>query len=177
MYKSILVPLDGSHCAEGALHYAVELAKASQSVIHLVTVMPVIPGHKAAIVQLYPLQIECQDLSTHMVRHLKQEMLSYLDMTAWDIEEEGIKTVTNVSAGDPAEQILQYIIDHDIDLLVLSAHGLGGSKHWPYGGITFKVLQRSPIPVLLIKNDAQEDDLSMKVTTEEIIYDRVQSSV
>ncbi len=177
MYNNILVPLDGSHCAEGALHYAVEMAKMRQSVIHLMTVMPVIPGHKAAIVQLYPLQVECRDLSNHMVRHLKQEMLSYLDMTAWDIEEEGITTVTDVSAGDPAEQILQYIVDYDIDLLVLSAHGLGGSKQWAYGGVASKVLQRASVPVLLIKQAKQEDDLSMEADTEEVIHDLIQSSV
>ncbi len=167
MYQHILVPLDGSHCAEQALQHAVELARIYHSAIHLLFVMPVLQGHKAAVIKLYPLYIDCRAMQGQTGRHVEQEMLSYLDMMAWDLEEKGISVVTSVLMGDPAEIILAYISAHNIDLIVLAAHGMGGSKLWPHGGTAHKVLQLAPVPVLLIRGVVEAEVPSLEVSQQE----------
>jgi nucleotide-binding universal stress UspA family protein len=56
----------------------------------------------------------------------------------------------NVIRGQAAESILQYIDDHNIDMVVMGTHGEHGSVVGGLGSVASKVLQRSSVPVLMV---------------------------
>jgi nucleotide-binding universal stress UspA family protein len=57
--------------------------------------------------------------------------------------------------GDPAKEILRFINEQKIDLVVMATHGHGEEtgekiKHFPFGSVSEKVVRNSPAPVLAI---------------------------
>jgi nucleotide-binding universal stress UspA family protein len=50
-----------------------------------------------------------------------------------------------------ADLILDYAIDHGIDLIVMSSHGHSGLKRWVHGSVAEKVLRGAPCATLVIR--------------------------
>jgi len=137
MYKRILVPLDGSKLAEGALPYAEGVATRLHSEVILLTVCA--PG-------------DCFELP----------LKAYLEKRAGELSSLGIKTSPVVVQGNAANEILNFAEKNDINLIIISAHGHTGPSIWPLGSIANKILQKSRIPLLLIRSRELETVLSEK---------------
>ena len=56
----------------------------------------------------------------------------------------------NVVRGLAAESILEYVDDHNIDMVVMGTHGEHGDAMGGLGSVASKVLQRSSVPLLMI---------------------------
>ena len=128
-YKKILVPLNGSDLAEKALPYAKIIATQKKGQLVLFAVSLTIFNERRD--RLFE---------------------SYLEVSAKDINAQGIKTSTATAYGDVAEEIVKYAGDNKIDLIVMATHGYTKARKWMFGSITQKVLYGSEIPVLLIKS-------------------------
>jgi hypothetical protein len=61
---------------------------------------------------------------------------------------------TRVLRGNPAEVILQSVREGDYDLVVMGSHGHGRLHRALLGSVSFRVLQDSPVPVMLIRRSA-----------------------
>ncbi len=55
-----------------------------------------------------------------------------------------------VSYGDPGEQIVQFADDSDVDLIVISTHGMRGWQHALFGSVAQKVMRKTGHNVLLV---------------------------
>lgn len=132
-YKKILVPLDGSELAEKALPYAKSIAKLKNSNVILFAVS-----------------------LTIFVDRRDRLFASYLEVSAKELNEEGIKATTATSYGDVAEEIVKYANKNKMDLIVMATHGYTRAKQWLFGSVTQKVLYGTEIPVLLIKSKSPE---------------------
>jgi nucleotide-binding universal stress UspA family protein len=128
-YKKILVPLDGSEIAEKALPYVKSIAKLKNSNVILFAVSLAI-----------------------FVDRRDRLFASYLEVSAKELNKEGIKATTATSYGDVAEEIVKYANNNKIDLVVMATHGYSRAKRWLFGSVTQKVLYGTEIPVLLIKS-------------------------
>ena len=137
MYKRILVPLDGSGLAEGALPYAEGVATRLHSEVILLTA--------------------CAP-SDWLERPLK----AYLEKRAEELSSLGIKASPLVVHGNAANEILDFAEKNDIDLIIISTHGYTGPSIWPLGSIANKILQKSRIPLLLIRSRELEAVLREK---------------
>ena len=56
---------------------------------------------------------------------------------------------TIVLAGEPADTLLEYTRDHDIDLLAVGTHGRGLSKA-VLGSVSGRLVQQQEVPVLVV---------------------------
>lgn len=56
-----------------------------------------------------------------------------------------------VHVGNPADAILTYTAQHDIDLIVMGNRGLSRFKELLLGSVSHSVLLRSNVPVLIVK--------------------------
>lgn len=56
----------------------------------------------------------------------------------------------SVIRGQAAESILQYIDDHNIDMVVMGTNGEHGNEAGGLGSVASKVLQRSAVPLLMV---------------------------
>jgi nucleotide-binding universal stress UspA family protein len=137
MYKRILVPLDGSELAEGALPYAEGVATKLHSEVILLTACE--PG-------------AC----------LERPLRSYLEKRAGELSSLGVKASPLVVQGNVANEILDFAEKNDINLVIISTHGYGGPSIWPLGSVSNKILQKSRIPILLIRSREPETVLREK---------------
>jgi len=152
MFKKLLIPLDGSEKAEIILPYAEEIAAKCGSEIVLVSVA---------------------DTALGDMRHL---YLPYLERTAervkqqlkdWGANKEIVVQVKPL-IGKPADEILRYVEECDVDMIVMSSRGAGKGT-WAMGNTAWKILQAADKPVLLIQRPPNAASLEQKRLLKKIL--------
>ena len=128
----ILVSLDGSPLAEGALEYAAKLAEQFDSSLHLFRAVEYMP---------YPVS----DVETALENEVK-ESHRYLDEQARKFP--NLKITTEVQTTNPVDGILS--ASEGCDLISISSHGRGGFERWLLGSVAEKVLHRTKKPILVV---------------------------
>ena len=138
MYKSILVPLDGSKLAENILTEVEELAVLLHARLNLIYVSKahVLPG------------VDPTDAQVRVVNKAKQ----YLENLKEQLLTKNIDIQIHTPYGNPAAKILEVSRRHDIDLIAMSTHGRSGIGRWLLGSIADKVVRHSDVPILLLRS-------------------------
>jgi len=57
-----------------------------------------------------------------------------------------------ITEGRPAQGILKYASQNNIDQIIMGTHGASGLREWAIGSNTQKILRQSPCPVLAVKH-------------------------
>lgn len=143
--KTILVPTDYSDVASNALHYAVELAKSSNSKIILLHAYQIpVPTGEVPIMIITPQELE--DENTKRINNLKKKIT---DKTKGKIVIESL-----VRAGFTVEEITNVIKEKDVDLVVM---GITGEKvdEILIGSHTSSLIRQTQTPVLVVPKDAK----------------------
>ena len=140
MFKSILVPLDGSKLAETAFAPAISLANTLDAPITLLHII-----EKDAPQEVH---------SDHHLTH-KDEANTYLKSIADKASLQGVTAKTHVHEAevkDVAASIIQHASEEfDPDLIVMCAHGTGGFRDLIFGSIAQQVLAGGVTPLLLLQ--------------------------
>jgi len=144
MYSKILVPLDGSKFAEGALEH-VEVIARCEGVERIILLRV-----------LEPLMSDVHDFigaehAREAEKKLEADARKYIKNVAARMKKDGLpaegKMILDV---EPAEKILETAVEEEVDLIVMSTHGRSAIFHWVFGSVAHKVLGNSAIPVLVI---------------------------
>jgi nucleotide-binding universal stress UspA family protein len=144
MFKRILVPLDGSTCAERAIPVAARIARASGGAVVLVRAVNVAIGFwpslagEAAVVQSV-LDAD-QAVADEYLAGIKQAP-----------ELADITTETRIVFGPVASAILAVAASAQADLMVLCSHGYTGMTRWALGSVAEKVARSAQVPVLVLR--------------------------
>jgi nucleotide-binding universal stress UspA family protein len=139
MYRSILVPLDGSPFAEHALPQAASIARRGSAVLHLVHVHGAVGSHDA---DLMPHPDDAQQ---------RASALAYLDGLALRVSPDGAIPITTALLDAPVVHALHsYAATHAVDLTVMTTHGRGALSRLWVGSVTDRLIRQSAAPVLLI---------------------------
>ncbi len=141
MYRKMLVLLDGSRLAEVVLPYAGELAVGL--------------GVEVTLFHVCSVQ-ECESVPVHrdyVERIAEVARHQWLGDDRMTSAEPGrrVGVRCRLAVGHPAEEILRYASDNDIDLIVMATHGRSGIRRWALGSVADKVLSASQVPVLLVR--------------------------
>lgn len=145
MYRHILVPLDGSALAEQVLPHVHALA-ANEGTTKITLLRAVPP--------IFTTSVDYSGMlatTTEAITQMEQEALDYLQHIARQFQSEGYEVHTEISALPPAEAIIEYAENHNVDLIVIATHGRSGLSRWVFGSVTQKVVQVAPTPVLVIR--------------------------
>jgi nucleotide-binding universal stress UspA family protein len=143
MFNKILVCLDGSKLAEQILPYAEAQAIAFNSSVELLQVVMVSgkepPNHPATYEEL--------------LRLAEADARRYLENTAGLLKKKGIKVSCVTLVTTPVGFA---IVDYaktvgSFDLIALATHGHGGLGKLLIGSVADYVLQKSGLPILVIK--------------------------
>jgi len=165
MFERILVPLDGSELAEAALSVVEGLASCLGSEVILIQVVPTPRGRSGAKFRPFspdlPVSVPRGREDVEMARHpiykdqeiasLKAEAEASLVRAEKRLRDKGIQVEVEILFGRPAEEIIRYAEEKDLDLVVMSTHGENGIGPWAIGSTAEKVLQGARTPVLLIR--------------------------
>lgn len=139
MYRTILVPLDGSIFSERALPLATTLARATDATLVLVRAawMPSTPA-------LDPI-----DAQLRAVR----ESRAYLEAVADEVRAQGFKVESDVPFALADVGILREIERRQADLVVMASHRKPTPEQKVYGSVAQALLAKSPVPVVVMRVD------------------------
>ena len=142
--KRILVPTDFSETAAAALGWARDLSREFDSELHLL--------HVVAEPYLYPWGSEASAFPlTDVLAQSEQAARAQLDRLAASGAGPNDRTVTATALGTPVDRILDYVTSNQIDLVVIGTHGRGVVAHMLLGSVAERVVRRSPVPVLTVR--------------------------
>jgi nucleotide-binding universal stress UspA family protein len=139
VYRSILVPLDGSALAERALAVAATLAARLQSDLHLVHV------HRERVVD----EMATYGLSGAAAREAAEAYIrGSVDRVRGD---QGGKVSGSVLDGSAAGAIVAHAQAIGSDLIVMASHGRTGASRFWLGSVADAVMRSATVPVLLLR--------------------------
>jgi nucleotide-binding universal stress UspA family protein len=146
----ILVPTDFSETADAALAYAKTLATQFGASLHLVHVFS----------DPYVLPAYVPEVYTEVPAVVREEALRRVDADLQTRAAGGCQTgpiVTTTLFGLTAKELVRYVADHDIDLIVMGTHGRHGVAHFLLGSVAEHLVRISPCPVLVVRGAASHD--------------------
>ena len=145
MYRTILVPMDGSKRAEAILSHVERIAKSNDAKVFFLKV------------EEEPIMLERDeviDIENYHEVFDKKNALSqaYLDDLQARFHEKDIQAVTQLAFGSVVKAILNTAVKTGADLIAMATHGLSGLARVSYGSVAAGVLQAADIPILLIRS-------------------------
>jgi len=143
--KKILVPTDFSKCAEKAAVAALKLAQTTESEIHFL--------HVADIPIDWQNMTDSEKMYPEVTKKIKYYH-SILDSLVQDAGKSAIPAHKYLAFNKDYQAILEHITEHEIDMVVMGSRGASGLNEWLVGSNTQKIVRLSPVPVLVIKEDA-----------------------
>lgn len=147
MYKKILVPLDGSDFSEQVLTHvrAISLGCQVPAVVLLIVVKPI--DNSEIIANMG------DDWVLEITKREQTTAEGYIRKVAGELAKDGISTQSMVLVGNPAHEILEYITNNQIDLVIMGTHGRSGPSRWVLGSATDRVSKYSKAPVLIVRTE------------------------
>jgi nucleotide-binding universal stress UspA family protein len=155
MYRSILVPLDGSPVSEHALPMACDIAGRSGATLRLV--------HAHVRATPDPIYVEGLPVIDEHLQSLGNiQERAYLERIRDRLAAERDLPIT-VALLDPIEadvrdqsipgMLATHAAAMDTDLIVMTTHGRGGLARFWLGSVADALVRASPVPVLLLRPD------------------------
>jgi nucleotide-binding universal stress UspA family protein len=154
MYKSILVPLDGSKLSECTLQHVKAIVQGCQ--VSNVTLLTVIEppqqfimenGGRTQVEAMFQEQKNMQAKALDNANKYLIEASSRLSKDKIDAKTDVVQAPRNTGVADV---ILEYAKNNATDLIIMSTHGRSGITRWAMGSIADKVVRSSVFPVLLV---------------------------
>ncbi|MBU1273935.1 MAG: universal stress protein [Proteobacteria bacterium] len=147
-YKNILYCTDFSEDAEIALHHAVDLARRHDAKLHILHC-------PHSTLRYMPTETD-EGAAPGDVTYASPELLAKLkeDLKArYAAKLDGVSQVEwVVLAGTPFVEILRYVREHGVDLVVMGTEGASAREDTHYGSTVEQVAKRSPCHVMAIRN-------------------------
>ncbi len=142
MYRTILVPLDGSHSAEAAVPFARAIAERSGAGLEFVLV------HHSSVPGGIP-----EGFTAYAEASRKAEQAYLGQAPGRLVPGQVITTTTSLLEGPVAEAISKHVLDARPDLIVMSTHGRGAFNRFWMGSVADRLVRSLPIPMVLIRTD------------------------
>lgn len=144
MFEKILVPVDGSESSKLALKKAIEIGSQFGSEIQVLSVAP------EANLMRFTASTSNYDGSVN------PEVID-ITMRILDAAKEQLKDYPNpfevqYIVGDAAREILRFAENNDIELIVMGNRGMGAFSRTILGSVSNKVVNSSPVSVLVVKH-------------------------
>jgi nucleotide-binding universal stress UspA family protein len=170
MYKRILVPLDETRSAEAVLEHVARLAEGTPAAVTVLSVLPLpeaigethvvgaevrtSAGQFANMPLQQPHYIREGEHRGEAIERARTERADYLSHHAVALRDRGIETHHEVVFGeDPAEAITDIAREGSFDLIAMATHGREGLSRLLSGSVAGKVLERTALPVLLVRGE------------------------
>ncbi len=141
MYDTILVPVDGSPGAKGAIANALAFARETDATVHALSVVETL----ADLEEFDP----DQRMAVRRASETRAEGATGEVATA--AQEVDLEVVEAVREGRPTRTILEYADEIGADLIAMGTRGLTAAQSIRLGSTTERVIARAEVPVLSVR--------------------------
>lgn len=139
MYNHVLFPTDGSEGSAVALEHAIDHALRYDATLHVLYV----------IEETYPVVEAGPEDVLAALEAEGERALKHARTRATDA---GVGSVRGaILGGSPYRQILEYVDENGIDLIVMGTHGRRGVDRYLLGSVAEKVVRTADCPVLTVR--------------------------
>ena len=142
-FKNILVAYDSSGFSNRAFKSALDIAESDKSKITIVTVVTGIYQPSIGFSMKFN-----KDVLAKYNKILKKTFSNLQDMANKKNVKLSLKVLKNPSV---SKAILNYMVSHKFDLIVIGSHGRTGFNQFLLGSVSNTVIQSAKCPVLIIK--------------------------
>jgi nucleotide-binding universal stress UspA family protein len=142
MYDRILLPTDGSAHTQRATEHAIDIAQTRDAELH---VFSVVDDRSFLVLD--------DDRVEEVRSELEENALDAIAEAVEAADRAGVATESDVAVGHPANCIVDYAADNDIDLVVM---GTSGDEYEDnvVGSVSERVVGTASVPVLTVGPDA-----------------------
>lgn len=147
MSNKVVIPTDGSECAENAAETGFNLAEKLDATVYALAVGDIDLAEISSVGGAPP-------RSKADVTEIAAEWANQL---ADDAEAHGLDAKGIVRTGVPAEEIADYAEEIDADMIVMGTAGRTGLEKRIVGSVTDKVVRTAPVPVVTVRPDGTID--------------------
>ena len=138
MFEDILFPTDVSVSTEATTEHAREIASGRDATIH---VLYVIDDRSFLTLD--------EEMQAEVLDELRADGQAATDAVASELAADGIEVTTALARGDPADEILAYAENADIDLVTMGTRGEDYTENM-LGSTAQTVVSQSSVPVLTV---------------------------
>ena len=137
---AVLVAYDGSGPAQEALEHAVD--QYGDREIILLRVIEVAGGATGAGLNLA--QETLREQRKEVTEELSEEVADLINTEGLDLRMESV-------VGRPAQEIVDFAEEHDVDHIIVGNHGREGISRVLLGSVAEKVVRRAHVPVTVVR--------------------------
>ncbi|WP_323675627.1 universal stress protein [Halorubellus sp. PRR65] len=143
MSVHVLVAYDDSTQADRALEFALE-AFPDATVTLLTVIDPADAGSRR--------RLSLPPLGDQWLDRAREDASDTLDDTAARVRDADVDVDTTIEVGRPANTIVGYAEEHDVDHVVMGSHGRSGVTRILLGSVAETVIRRSSVPVTVARD-------------------------
>ena len=141
-FSRVLFPVDLSESSDKIVPYVQAVAERFGAQIHILFAARVF-DHFTSIYVPHP-----------SINKFEKELIDGAEKRLYEFVDQHFKefphTKTSVVAGDPSEEVLNYIKEHEIDLVIMGTHGRKGMDKIIFGSVAERVVKSAPVPVMVV---------------------------
>jgi len=134
LFRRIVVGYDGSDHSKKALEIAVDLAKRYGAEIIVITVVDIASSTDPSVIKI------AEDAAGQISSEASEKL-----------SKEGVEHSSIIRHGDPGVEIVKAAEENKADLIVVGSRGLSTLRRLILGSVSRKVINKSKIPVLVVK--------------------------
>ena len=140
--RQILIATDGSETANEAADFGIEMVGCSGAKVYAIYVIDTTPYRSVPLDQIWS-----KDVLDEFER-AGHEATSYVEKIA---KAAGVEVESRVLKGHPAEKIVSFAEDNNIDMIIIGSLGKGGYERVVLGSVSEKVVRHAKVPVLVVR--------------------------
>jgi nucleotide-binding universal stress UspA family protein len=146
LYRNIVIATDGSANSQRAISYGIWIAKLSGAAVHVIHVVDT----PSLISEVWTAG---KDMIYEMMISDGKKILSKAKKI---IEDSGVEVKDVLLEGHPAEEIIKFAENNNMDLIVMGTLGKTGIERFLMGSVSEKVVRHSKVPVMVVRNRSSE---------------------
>ena len=145
-FDDVLVPTDGSNCAERAVDHALAIADRCDATLHALSAVDV-----QAMASGLDMGAGLPDVIETLTDQREDAVAAVRDRAATH----GIDCETAVFEGAPVQAISEYVTKHGVDLVTMGTHGHRGLERLLLGSVAERTIRTSEVPVLAVPPESE----------------------
>lgn len=142
-FKRILCCVDFSSNAENAFKVSMDMAGKYGATLHLLHVLPPVVNPLITDINIAIPEASSKALVQKVEDRMQEEYVRRINPS--------MKHVISVKDGHVSSEILNYLLDETIDLVILGAYGLSGVELVLFGSVAKRIAHKAPCSVMIVR--------------------------